>query len=147
MPALLINTSSRPNADSVAATTADQSSSLETSWCIARAGEPISATTAASCSSRTSVTMTLAPSAANSRASRSPCPRAPPVMSAVFPSSRPTAEEHNLGHMDVRNVETVDPEVEHNGTVPVWWLIRPREMKEITDGGFLELANEFEVAV
>ena len=49
--------------------------------------------------------------------------------------------------MDVRNVETVTPEVEHNGTVPVWWLIRPREMMEITDGGFLELANEFEVAV
>ena len=49
--------------------------------------------------------------------------------------------------MDVRNVATVEPEVEHNGTVPVWWLIRPEEMKAITDGGYLELANEFEVAV
>jgi quercetin dioxygenase-like cupin family protein len=49
--------------------------------------------------------------------------------------------------VDVRNVETVTPEVEHNGTVPVWWLIRPREMHAITDGGYLELANEFEVAV
>ena len=49
--------------------------------------------------------------------------------------------------MDVRNVQDVEPEVEHNGTVPVWWLIRPRELKEITDGGYLELANEFEVAV
>ena len=49
--------------------------------------------------------------------------------------------------MDVRNVATVTPEVEHNGTVPVWWLIPPREMKDITDGGYLELANEFEVAV
>ena len=49
--------------------------------------------------------------------------------------------------MDVRNVDTVDPEVEHNGTVPVWWLIRPQEMGEITRGGSLELANEFEVAV
>ena len=49
--------------------------------------------------------------------------------------------------MDVRNVTTVEPEVEHNGTVPVWWLIRPQEMKSITDGGYLELANEFEVAV
>ena len=48
--------------------------------------------------------------------------------------------------MDVRNVVTVEPEVEHNGTVPVWWLIRPEEMKAITDGGYLELANEFEVA-
>jgi len=49
--------------------------------------------------------------------------------------------------MDVRNVATVTPEVEHNGTVPVWWLIHPREMHAITDGGYLELANEFEVAV
>jgi mannose-6-phosphate isomerase-like protein (cupin superfamily) len=49
--------------------------------------------------------------------------------------------------VDVRNVAEVTPEVEHNGTVPVWWLIHPREMKEITDGGYLELANEFEVAV
>ena len=38
------------------------------------------------------------------------------------------------------------PVVEHNGTVPVWWLVNPREMKEITDGGFLELVSEFEVA-
>jgi quercetin dioxygenase-like cupin family protein len=49
--------------------------------------------------------------------------------------------------VDVRNVATVEPEVEHNGTVPVWWLIKPEEMKAITDGGYLELANEFEVAV
>ena len=49
--------------------------------------------------------------------------------------------------MDVRNVAEVEPEVEHNGTVPVWWLIRPREMKDITDGGYLELANEFEVPI
>ncbi len=49
--------------------------------------------------------------------------------------------------MDVRTVEQVTPEVEHNGTVPVWWLVRPRELKEATDGGFLELVNEFEVTV
>ena len=48
--------------------------------------------------------------------------------------------------MDVRSIEQVAPVVEHNGTVPVWWLIGAREMKEITDGGYLELANEFEVA-
>ncbi len=48
--------------------------------------------------------------------------------------------------MDVRSIEQVAPVVEHNGTVPVWWLIEAREMKEITDGGYLELANEFEVA-
>ena len=28
----------------------------------------------------------------------------------------------------------------------MWWLVNPREMKEITDGGFLELVSEFEVA-
>ena len=48
--------------------------------------------------------------------------------------------------MDVRSIEDVEPVVEHNGTVPVWWLVKSREMKEITDGGFLELVNEFEVA-
>jgi quercetin dioxygenase-like cupin family protein len=48
--------------------------------------------------------------------------------------------------MDVRSIEDVEPIVEHNGTVPVWWLFKSREMKEITDGGFLELVNEFEVA-
>jgi quercetin dioxygenase-like cupin family protein len=48
--------------------------------------------------------------------------------------------------VDVRSIEDVAPVVEHNGTVPVWWLVTPREMKEITDGGYLELANEFEVA-
>ena len=48
--------------------------------------------------------------------------------------------------MDVRSIEDVEPIVEHNGTVPVWWLVKSREMKEITDGGFLELVNEFEVA-
>ena len=49
--------------------------------------------------------------------------------------------------MDVRSItEAVAPVVEHNGTVPVWWLVNPREMKEITDGGHLELVSEFEVA-
>jgi quercetin dioxygenase-like cupin family protein len=47
--------------------------------------------------------------------------------------------------MDVRSIEDVEPVVEHNGTVPVWWLFKSREMKEITAGGFLELVNEFEV--
>ena len=48
--------------------------------------------------------------------------------------------------MDVRSIVDVEPEVEHNGTVPVWYLIRPREMNAITRGGSLELVNEFEVA-
>lgn len=36
--------------------------------------------------------------------------------------------------------------VEHNGTVPVWWLVPPRELAELTAGGHLELVSEFEVA-
>jgi quercetin dioxygenase-like cupin family protein len=48
--------------------------------------------------------------------------------------------------MDVRNIRDAAPIVEHNGTVPVWWMVPSREMKDMTDGGFLELVNEFEVA-
>lgn len=48
--------------------------------------------------------------------------------------------------MDVRSAQDVAPVVEHDGTVPVWWLIKPREMEEITRGGHLELVSEFEVA-
>ncbi len=48
--------------------------------------------------------------------------------------------------MDIRSARNVAPVVEHNGTVPVWWLIKPREMEEITRGGHLELVSEFEVA-
>jgi quercetin dioxygenase-like cupin family protein len=47
--------------------------------------------------------------------------------------------------MDVRNIRDKAPVVEHNGTVPVWWMVESREMKDLTDGGFLELVNEFEV--
>jgi quercetin dioxygenase-like cupin family protein len=47
--------------------------------------------------------------------------------------------------MDVRSIEQVAPVVEHNGTVPVWWLVEPREMRDVTEGGFLELVSEFEV--
>src|SRR6266581_3394111 len=50
------------------------------------------------------------------------------------------------GAMDVRSIEEVAPVVEHNGTVPVWWLVSPREMQEITAGGHLELVSEFEVS-
>jgi quercetin dioxygenase-like cupin family protein len=48
--------------------------------------------------------------------------------------------------MDVRNIRDAAPIVEHNGTVPVWWMVPSRQMKDMTDGGFLELVNEFEVA-
>jgi len=48
--------------------------------------------------------------------------------------------------MDVRNICDNAAVVEHNGTVPVWWMIEPGELKDQTDGGFLELVNEFEVS-
>ena len=48
--------------------------------------------------------------------------------------------------MDVRSIEDVAPIEEHNGTVPVWYFVTPREMRDITKGGHLELVSEFEVA-
>lgn len=48
--------------------------------------------------------------------------------------------------MDVRTITEVEVLPEHNGTVPVWYLVKPREMKDLTEGGYLELVNEFEVA-
>jgi len=47
--------------------------------------------------------------------------------------------------MDVRSIEGVKASPEHLGTVPVWWLFKPREMREETLGGHLELVSEFEV--
>ncbi len=47
--------------------------------------------------------------------------------------------------MDVRSIESVEPSIEHDGTVEVWWLYKPREMLEATDGGYLELVSEFEI--
>jgi mannose-6-phosphate isomerase-like protein (cupin superfamily) len=38
------------------------------------------------------------------------------------------------------------PVIEHNGTTPVWWLVPPQEMREATEGGFLELVSEWEIA-
>ena len=48
--------------------------------------------------------------------------------------------------MDVRSARDVAPVIEHAGTVPVWWLIQPGELKDATSGGFLELVSEWEVA-
>ena len=47
--------------------------------------------------------------------------------------------------MDVRSIEHVAASPEHQGTVPVWWLFKPRELKPATAGGYLELVSEFEV--
>lgn len=47
--------------------------------------------------------------------------------------------------MNVRSVEEVAPLPMHQGTVPVWWLVEPRSLKEATAGGYLELVGEFGV--
>src|SRR5580700_9032824 len=48
--------------------------------------------------------------------------------------------------MDIRSARDVAPAIEHAGTVPVWWLFQPGELKDVTEGGFLELVSEWEVA-
>ena len=48
--------------------------------------------------------------------------------------------------MELRSARDVAPVIEHAGTVPVWWLIPPGELKDTTSGGFLELVSEWEVA-
>jgi quercetin dioxygenase-like cupin family protein len=48
--------------------------------------------------------------------------------------------------LDVRSARDVAPVIEHSGTVPVWWLIQPGELKDAITGGFLELVSEWEVA-
>ena len=45
--------------------------------------------------------------------------------------------------MDVRSAQHIAPVVEHNGTVPVWWLVSPRELHEATRGGYLELVRKY----
>ena len=47
--------------------------------------------------------------------------------------------------MDVRSARDVPPVIEHAGTVPVWWLIQPGELKAATSGGFLELVSEWKL--
>ena len=90
IPALFTSTSSRPNVSSVAATATAQSSSLVTSRCRYRQdSSPSLAATYWPWSSRTSPKTTRAPSATKCRTWDLPMPRAPPVISATFPSSRP----------------------------------------------------------
>jgi quercetin dioxygenase-like cupin family protein len=68
------------------------------------------------------------------------------MLPGEVPRERRRKAERGVRGMDVRSIVDVEPEVEHNGTVPVWYLVHPREMKAITEGGSLELVNEFEVA-
>ena len=47
--------------------------------------------------------------------------------------------------MDVRSIEGVPMVPMHQGTTPVWYLWEPRELREATLGGYIELAGEFVV--
>ena len=47
--------------------------------------------------------------------------------------------------MDIRSAIDTAPVPEHNGTVPVWYFVGPQEMRGATEGGFLELINEWEL--
>lgn len=47
--------------------------------------------------------------------------------------------------MDIRSIDGVSASTAHEGEVSIWWLYKPRELKKVTDGGYLELVAEFEV--
>ena len=47
--------------------------------------------------------------------------------------------------MDVRSIKDTVPVIEHNGTVPIWDLFPPDELREATEGGFLELICEMHI--
>src|ERR1051325_8305766 len=87
MPALLTRMSTLPNSRSVAATTASHWPSLVTSSFVNRAASPMLFATASPSLSRTSATITRAPSRAKIVASLRPMPLAPPVTIATLPFS------------------------------------------------------------
>src|SRR5580765_8100328 len=92
--ALLTRTSSRPWRPVASLTAFCQSVSLVTSRCTYEASPPavrMAASTRLPSASRMSPKTTFAPSWVNSSASAAPWPRAPPLISATFPSSFPIA--------------------------------------------------------
>src|SRR6185369_5820783 len=97
MAALLIRMSSRPWRRVAVCTACCQSASLVTSRCTYVASPPAARMVASTfwpSVSRMSPKTTLAPSRANVSASAAPCPRAPPLISATFPSSFPMAADY-----------------------------------------------------
>src|SRR6266545_310651 len=95
--ALLIRMSSRPWRPVASLTAFFQSVSFVTSRCTYAASPPatrMEASTFLPSASRMSPKTTFAPSRANVSASAAPCPRAPPLISATFPSSFPMARDH-----------------------------------------------------
>ena len=57
----------------------------------------------------------------------------------------PPRQAEQERRMDVRNISDIAPVAEHNGTTPVWYMFPPGSMRDITNGGSLELINEFEI--
>ena len=47
--------------------------------------------------------------------------------------------------MEVKSIKDSVPVIEHNGTVPIWDLLPPDELRQKTEGGFLELICEMHV--
>ncbi len=47
--------------------------------------------------------------------------------------------------MHVTSIKDSAPVVEHNGTVPIWDLLPPDDLREATEGGFLELICEMHI--
>ena len=90
MPALLTTMSTGPSASSIAATPARAEPASATSMCTAMPS--ISPATERALASFRSATATCAPSAASRRAVAAPIPDAPPVTSAIRPSSRMAAQ-------------------------------------------------------
>ncbi len=47
--------------------------------------------------------------------------------------------------MDIRSIYDLTPESDHDGSVTAWFLVREGELKEVTQGGYLELVAAFEI--
>jgi quercetin dioxygenase-like cupin family protein len=47
--------------------------------------------------------------------------------------------------MNLRSTDRCTREKSHD-VVDVWWLVRPEELREATEGGYLEYVTEFEIA-
>lgn len=93
MPALLTSTSRLPNWSTAVSTAACQSPGTVTSRCTNRAAGPNWRARAWPSASRMSPAITRAPCATSARACAAPIPRAPPLISATLPATRPMAAQ------------------------------------------------------
>lgn len=47
--------------------------------------------------------------------------------------------------MQIRSIKDSEPVLEHNGTVPIWDLFPPEDLRKATEGGYLELICEMHI--